>query len=423
MKRLFLGLLFLVSAARAVDTLSIPTNYLTVTTGTRATLAGNFTSIETWGNKVRDSIAQVTARLGGYTGSLTMTSLANLRLKLDGDNSETARLLVESGNGDSLFTVREDSTAKFYGNLTVNGTSTFTGATTHSALTASLPVFTNGSKVLASNAMTGTGSVVMHTAPTTAGLWTHGGALTVGDSIRLTGRLNIVNAQAETFLTSSTAANPAFIKLTANGAIGHLAKEGTAGTDYMTGGTAGALQLVTATNVPVEIGVNGAKVATFASTGPTFTGTITATTISASGNITGDSLISSKFYTEGTFTIAATNFSGCTSGVLSGSTCTGTAKYTRVGKAVTVFIPALIGTSSGSSLTLTGWPAGISPPVDFSAPVRFIYENSIGYQAYFQAISGTYYLGFWSDATTASTTFTSSGSKGAGAFYLSYTLQ
>jgi hypothetical protein len=42
------------------------------------------------------------------------------------------------------------------------------GATsvTVSGLTASLPVFTNGSKTLASNAMTGTGNVVMSTSPT-----------------------------------------------------------------------------------------------------------------------------------------------------------------------------------------------------------------------------------------------------------------
>lgn len=62
--------------------------------------------------------------------------------------------------------------ATITGNLVVGGTQTTTGVQTFtaapvmSALTASLPVFTNGSKALVSNAMTGTGNVVMSTSPT-----------------------------------------------------------------------------------------------------------------------------------------------------------------------------------------------------------------------------------------------------------------
>lgn len=64
-------------------------------------------------------------------------------------------------------------------NITDTGTLgdlTVTGAVTNSALTASLPVFSNGSKQLVSNTMTGTGSVVMSASPALTGAPTVNGS-------------------------------------------------------------------------------------------------------------------------------------------------------------------------------------------------------------------------------------------------------
>lgn len=149
----------------------MPTNYSTVTNGTRANLKANFDETQTKVNPCMDSVDEVRNRFSAYSGSFAIVSLENLRLRLDTDGSATSALVVETSNGDSLFRVSEDSSAKFFGSLAVAGTTTFTGAPTFSSLTASLPVFTNGSKTLTSNAMTGTGSVVMSASPTGTGTW------------------------------------------------------------------------------------------------------------------------------------------------------------------------------------------------------------------------------------------------------------
>lgn len=76
---------------------------------------------------------------------------------------------VHTGNvtgavtGDVTGNVTGNVTGDVTGNLTGNVTAT---TITVSGLTASLPVFTDGSKALASNTMTGTGNVVMSTSPT-----------------------------------------------------------------------------------------------------------------------------------------------------------------------------------------------------------------------------------------------------------------
>jgi len=63
-------------------------------------------------------------------------------------------------NGNSFTNV------KVSGTLAVTGVATFTAQPIASSLTASLPVFTDASKGLVSNTMTGTGNVVMSTSPT-----------------------------------------------------------------------------------------------------------------------------------------------------------------------------------------------------------------------------------------------------------------
>jgi len=96
-------------------------------------------------------------------------------------------------------------------------------------------------------------------------------------AISMSGSLTMSLAQARAEMTSTTASNPCFIEMYANGVKATISKAGTSGTDFMTSGTAGALQLVTATNLPVQIGVNGALVATFAAAGTSLVGTLAVT--------------------------------------------------------------------------------------------------------------------------------------------------
>lgn len=81
------------------------------------------------------------------------------------------------------------------GNETVGGTLDVTGLIGAATLTASLPVFSNGSKKLVSGTMTGTGDVVNSTSPTSlAGQWAWNSVsstITLGTSLQTISALNI----------------------------------------------------------------------------------------------------------------------------------------------------------------------------------------------------------------------------------------
>lgn len=215
------------------------------------------------------------------------------------------------------------------GNFDIGGTGlttgvhTFTAAPVLTALTASLPVFTNGSKAAVSNAMTGTGSVVMSTSPTLV--------------------------------------TPAL-------------------------------------------------------------GAATATSLVASGNVTADSLISSKLYEENSFTATLTGVTG---------SITGTAYFVRVGKFVTLRLPTLIGTSNTTAMTITGMPTQIRPSVTVNCYVHMeVRDNStdkllsmfsIATSGVISPYFATSVTGFYGNL------YTSSGTKGIGdgtrAGSIFYTLQ
>ena len=89
--------------------------------------------------------------------------------------------------------------------LAVTGVATLTAQPILSSLTASLPVFSDASKGLVSNAMTGTGSVMMSASPTTTGTLTAAainasglvamaGAATVGTTLGVTGNVGVGGA-------------------------------------------------------------------------------------------------------------------------------------------------------------------------------------------------------------------------------------
>jgi hypothetical protein len=74
--------------------------------------------------------------------------------------------IIYDGTRFQLVNGNSFTNLKVSGTLGVTGVATFTAQPIVSSLTASLPVFTDASKGLVSNTMTGTGNVVMSTSPT-----------------------------------------------------------------------------------------------------------------------------------------------------------------------------------------------------------------------------------------------------------------
>jgi hypothetical protein len=109
-------------------------------------------------------------------------------------------------------------------------------------------------------------------------------------------------------------------------------------------------------------------------------------------------------YEENTFTVTATGFSG--------TAPSGTATYVRIGKQVTVLLPALTGTSNATTFALTGWPAGLYPATaggTLYVPLRTrdnTANNAIGLLSFFPPST----VDFFPTANPA-TGWTASGSK------------
>lgn len=77
--------------------------------------------------------------------------------------------------------------------LSESQTTQYAASMTIGSLSPSLPVFTNSAKKLVSNAMTGSGSVVMSASPTGTGTWALASA-TFSGNIAVTGRINVGGA-------------------------------------------------------------------------------------------------------------------------------------------------------------------------------------------------------------------------------------
>jgi hypothetical protein len=158
-------------------------------------------------------------------------------------------------------------------------------------------------------------------------------------------------------------------------------------------------------------------------TGFTFNGTtLTAPAITSTGALTGDTLVSSKFYEEGSFTGTLT---GCT------TSPTGTVKYVRVGKVVHLKIPAITGTSNTTAMTITGMPASIYPPADARLSPRqgaSCQDNTSQWDTCTLNLTSAGVLKYTGPGSGTYTSFTSSGTKGTTDVYTAtqtwtYTLQ
>lgn len=120
-------------------------------------------------------LAYAATGAGAFTAPVTITSTTanQLTILYDGSNKVTfdvssAGAVTFNATGASAgFTFSDPVTNS--GTLTQTGVATFTAQPILSSLTVSLPVFTDASKGLVSNAMTGTGNVVMSASPTLTG--------------------------------------------------------------------------------------------------------------------------------------------------------------------------------------------------------------------------------------------------------------
>jgi hypothetical protein len=108
---------------------------------------------------------------------------------------------------------------------------------------------------------------------------------------------------------------------------------------------------------------------------------------------------------EGTFTATLTGVD---------SSVTGTARWTRVGKAVTLFLPSLLGTSNDTACTITGMPADIFPARAKRIVVPEVRDNSLTYPgAISLATNGVMTLQFHATVPGGlGGTFTSANGKG-----------
>jgi hypothetical protein len=324
-------ILLLCAASFGCNYMVMPTDFSSVSAGTRANLKANFSETENKFNPCADSVHEVRSRFSGYTSSFKISSLENLRLQLDADASTTAKFILETSNGDTLFRVSEDSAAKFFGNLTIAGTSTHTGAATFASTLGVTGTFTASGTANLNSTLNAAGSVNL-----------------TGGNLNINRSNSGASVQALIWNTSNTASSDAILKLLAGGASG-----GDAFTDY---GVNGGIHWSTGLDnsdgdaYVISEGIapgssNRFKIASGGSV--SISGDLTVTSY-----IAADTIYSTRFHDEGPFTLTATGLT---------TSPTGTAYYERFGKTVTVIVPIISGTSNSNQFTLTGLPAAIRP--------------------------------------------------------------
>jgi hypothetical protein len=113
-----------------------------------------------------------------------------------------------------------------------------------------------------------------------------------------------------------------------------------------------------------------------------------------------------QLYEEGTYTATLT---GCS------PTPSATFSYTKVGKAITILTPALVGISNTTACTITGMPSHLFPSTFVDCTVSGIMDNSLIYPGDIRISSaGVMVLAFFNTISTRTGTFTNANTKGIG---------
>lgn len=323
-------------------------------------------------------------------------------------------LALQNPAGTDGLTISNSQAVAIPGTLGVTGVATFTAPPVFSSATASQALEVDGSKGLVSVAKTGSGNDVYSVSPTISGTLTASGPVNLnGGNLSVQRSNSGSTVQAKVSNQSNTASSDAPLILEVAGSSG-----GDPYIDLSVSGVSDWLVGLDNSNADAfvisegnSLGANN-RIKIAAGGAVSIPGTLNVT-----GSVTADTLISSKFYEEGSFTATLT---GVTTSV------TGTARYVRVGKSVTLYLPPLVGVSNSTSCTITGMPAAIASSRQQSFPVPAITDNSTSYSG-FLIWNGTGPIQFvrWTSSTTlVAFTFTNSGNKGLQYdATLSYTLQ
>jgi hypothetical protein len=164
--------------------------------------------------------------------------------------------------------------------LAVTGVATLTAQPILSSLTASLPVFSDGSKGLVSNAMTGTGSVMMSASPTTTGTLT-AAAINASGLVAMAGAATVGTTLGVTGTSTMAAINASGVV-----SIGVTKKWFTfedASGNYLTNTASGAGQGMYVSATQAILLVGGSSVLTGVAAGVTITGTLGVTSTVEAG--------------------------------------------------------------------------------------------------------------------------------------------